>query len=78
MKISFRSSVNVNEVPRSGILTTRIDAGSLKSEARTPNWTKKSSSIEFPNDELRYEHAYALIRVDNEIRTSSLIKGGFI
>jgi len=48
MKMSSRSSVNVDEAG--------IDAGDLKLEAGTHSWTKKSSNIEFPNDELHYEH----------------------
>ena len=48
MKMGFRSSVNVDEAG--------IDAGGSKSETGAPDWTNKSSSIEFPNDELRYEH----------------------
>lgn len=38
-KMSFRSSVNVGEAG--------IDAGGSKVDVGAPNWTKKSSSIEF-------------------------------
>jgi|GEM_PF-1616104 len=47
MKMSYRSSVNVGEA--------RIDAGGLKLEAGTSNCMKRSSSVEFRADELRYE-----------------------
>ncbi len=36
--MGFRSLVNGGEVPRGGILTTRIDVGSSKLEARISIW----------------------------------------
>lgn len=47
IRMGFRSSVNVNEAG--------IDAGGSKFEVVTHTWVKKSSSIEFRNNELRYE-----------------------
>ena len=46
--MSFRSSINVDEAG--------IDAGGAKLEAGIPDWAKESLSVEFRNDELRYEH----------------------
>lgn len=47
MKIGFRRSVNVDEAG--------IEAGGSKLEAVLSNWIKKFLSVEFRNNELRYE-----------------------
>lgn len=47
MKMSFRGWFNVGEAG--------IDAGGWKLEAVGPNWVNKSSSVDFRNNELRYE-----------------------
>jgi len=57
----FRCSVNVGDAG--------IDAGGSKLEAETPNWTKKSSSVELRKTNF-------VTSLDNNIRASSLIKGG--
>jgi len=64
----LRCSVNVGEV-RIWIHRTGIDAGGSKLEAETPNWTKKSSSVELRKTNF-------VTNLDNNIRASSLIKGG--
>jgi hypothetical protein len=67
-QIGIRSSANVDEVPRSGILTTRIDAGGSKLKARTSDKVNKFSSVE-------YRKTSFVTSIANDLRASNLIKG---